>query len=57
MNCLELAVEPFREEFYQQVSLRAKTPDCRWSFMFENNEKTHSFTLEFIVFPIREIQH
>lgn len=49
---------PFRDEnLYQQVSLKATTPDCRWSYTLLNEEQDKKVTFEFIVWPMREPTH
>ena len=52
MECLEMDGPLTRiEGVYQQVSIKPKDTNCRWSYLFENMEQTHKFTLEFIVMP------
>jgi hypothetical protein len=31
-ECLELIGETISNEYYQQLSLKATTPNCRWSY-------------------------
>jgi hypothetical protein len=40
MDCLEASDEPFKNEYYQQVSLKANKPDCRWSYVLIRNVPT-----------------
>jgi len=60
LDCLEVIGEPFMNQYYQQVSLKANTPDCRWSVTFLDAHSLAEADLipyvafEFIVLPLRD---
>jgi hypothetical protein len=46
-ECLEYVGALVGNEYYQQVSLKAITPNCRWSYKIKS--ETDYITVEFIV--------
>jgi hypothetical protein len=54
LECLESVGEPFGNEYYQQVTLKAITPNCRWSYRLESEDKTQWIVAEFIVAPEKQ---
>lgn len=58
LECLEALGEPFSNEYYQQVSLKAIQANCRWSYTLVNpttpDDEGMQVTFEFIVMPDHE---
>jgi hypothetical protein len=58
LECIEAIGEPFSNEFYQQVILKAKTPNCRWKYTLYNAEDSDQWiSFEFIVMPDVQPEH
>jgi len=53
MQCLDLVGEPYTGTYYQQIVLKAKTPDCKLSTSFKKLDETSSLNFNFIVWATR----
>jgi hypothetical protein len=53
LQCVIASAEPFKNEWYQQVTLQAKVPDCRWTYKLMGTEERF-LNVEFIVMPLRK---
>jgi hypothetical protein len=50
--------EPYSGTYYQQVTVKASTPDCKFSYTFRmtpENPVVHFLTFDFVVWPIRDL--
>jgi hypothetical protein len=54
LECLAAVSEPIKNEYYQQVSLKAITPNCRWSYKLDHSDGVSHIAFNFIVWPEKE---
>jgi hypothetical protein len=54
LECLEAVSEPIKNEYYQQVSLKAISPNCRWSYKLDHSDGVSHIAFDFIVWPEKE---
>jgi hypothetical protein len=54
MDCVEITGEPVSNDFYQQVSLRAKSlyeGTCEWNMQFKSADEKDIVDIKFVVSP------
>jgi len=54
MKCLDVIGEPYVGTYYQQISFKAKTTDCRYSYTFTKIDQSSSLNFNFVVWPKRD---
>jgi len=54
LECLEVVGEPYEGIYFQQIQVRAATPNCKFALKFEKIDKSASLTFNFSVWPKAE---